>query len=253
VGTLCWRPVEGTFPVLDAVSKDRAVTDEFDGGPGRYSQAVLGHLAQVERMGALVLAAGASSRMGRPKALLDWGGESLLTHQLRLLGELPFADVLVLLGHDEAEISGGTPALPDAHVAYNSRHKDGRSSSVRLGAQILREMASILVVNVDQPLSRGLLGDLLGGAVENREAPILVPVFEGRRGHPVLIRRPIFGELALIEEESEGLKGIMHRSPDRRLPIDTTDSHSVLSLNTLSLYRTAIQSHFEDRSSDPNS
>ncbi|HJN38926.1 MAG TPA: nucleotidyltransferase family protein [Chloroflexota bacterium] len=221
------------------------------GGAGGYSEAVREHLARVERMGALVLAAGASSRMGSPKALLDWGGESLLAHQLRLLGELPFADVLVMLGHDEPEISGTTSELHDAHVAYNARHIAGRSSSIRFGAQILREIGSILIVNVDQPLSRGLLGDLLGGAVENREAPILVPAFEGRRGHPVLIRRPIFDELALIEEETEGLKGIMHRAPDRRLPILTLNDHSVLSLNTFSLYATAIQRYFGSQSSDP--
>jgi molybdenum cofactor cytidylyltransferase len=204
-------------------------------------------------MGALVLAAGASSRMGSPKALLDWGGESLLAHQLRLLGELPFANVLVMLGHDEAEISGTTSALHDAHVAYNPRPTVGRSSSIRFGAHILREMASILIVNVDQPLSRGLLGDLLGGAVENPAAPILVPVFEGRRGHPVLIRRPIFGELDRIGEESGGLKTIMRRTPDRRLPIVTIDCHSLISLNTTSQYRATIQDHFGGQSTDPNS
>ena len=247
------RTIGEGFPVSDATSDGRALTGDPGGDRAGYSRAILDHLAYVERMGALVLAAGTSTRMGSPKALLDWGGRSLLAHQLRLLGELPFADLLVMLGHDEAEISAAMPVLPDAHVAYNAHYPSGRSSSIRFGAQILGDMASILIVNVDQPLSRGLLGDLLGGAVKNPEAPILVPVFEGRRGHPVLIRRSLFGELSRIEEESEGLKGIMHRAPDRHIPIVTPDIYSLLSLNTRSQYTDAIQAHLGGQSDDPNS
>lgn len=216
---------------------------EAGGSDFEYPAAIRDHLERVEPTGALILAAGASSRMGRPKALLEWGERSLIEHQMALLSELPFADVLVMLGHDEAAITAATPALAGGHTAYNARHTEGRSSSIQFGGQILGDLAALLLVNVDQPLSRALLRDLLGGAVENPEAPILIPVHEGRRGHPVMLRRPIFPELAQIGEESAGLKATMHHSPQRCRLIETAESYSLISLNTNIQYVHAIQTH----------
>ena len=119
----------------------------------RYPDPVTRHLEGVERIGALLLAAGASSRMGSPKALLAWDGRPLIQHQLAILGQVQFASVVVVLGHDESAISAAIRPDPNLRLAYNPLHARGRSSSVRLGVHLLGELDAILIVNVDQPLS----------------------------------------------------------------------------------------------------
>ncbi len=119
----------------------------------RYPDPVIRHLEEVERIGALLLAAGASSRMGSPKALLPWHGRPLIQHQLAILSQVPFASVVVVLGHDEPDISSAIPPEPALRLTYNPLHASGRSSSIRLGAHLLGDLDAILMINVDQPLS----------------------------------------------------------------------------------------------------
>ncbi len=211
----------------------------------RYPDPVIRHLEEVERIGVLLLAAGASSRMGSAKALLPWDGRPLIQHQLAILSQIQFASVVVVLGHDEPAISAAVLRDPDLRLAYNPLHAGGRSSSIRLGAHLLGDLDAILIVNVDQPLSPLLLGDLLAGAAENAEPLILIPTHEGQRGHPVLIRRPVFRELAGLDEHSLGLKTVIRRNIERVRHVVTTDKYSVLSFSTLSEYERMIKDRFQ--------
>ena len=198
----------------------------------RYPDPVNRHLEEVERIGALLLAAGASSRMGSPKALLPWDGRPMIRHQLAILGQVDFASVVVVLGHDEPAISAAIRPDPDLRLAYNSLHASGRSSSIRLGAHLLGDLDAILLVNVDQPLSPLLLGDLLAGAADSPDPLILIPTHEGQRGHPVLIRQPVFRELAGLDEHSLGLKTVIRGNRERVKHVETADSYSVISFST---------------------
>ena len=149
-----WRP-----PPLMPPDNPEKSQPEFT-----YPEPVLRHLREVERIGVLLLAAGASRRMGTPKALLRWKGRPLIQHQLAALGRLPFASVVVVLGHDEPAIGAAIRPDPALRLAYNPRHPSGRSSSIRLGAHLLNDLDAILIVSVDQPLAPLLLSDLLAGA-----------------------------------------------------------------------------------------
>jgi molybdenum cofactor cytidylyltransferase len=210
----------------------------------RYPDPVTRHLEGVERIGALLLAAGASSRMGSPKALLAWDGRPLIQHQLAILGQVQFASVVVVLGHDESAISAAIRPDPNLRLAYNPLHARGRSSSVRLGVHLLGELDAILIVNVDQPLSPLLLSDLLAGAAENPEPLIVIPIYEGQRGHPVLIRQPLFRELANLDEHSLGLKMVIRRVKKRVKHVETTDAYSAISFSTPPEYEKAISGRF---------
>src|SRR5207253_7636130 len=94
---------------------------------------LLGLPTMTARRGALILAAGASSRMGTPKAMLPWGETTLLDSAIRTARGVSIEDIVVVLGpstrHLEVQLS--------AKVAFNPQPESGRSASIRLGAAVL--------------------------------------------------------------------------------------------------------------------
>ena len=109
---------------------------------------------------AIILAAGESSRMGRPKPLLPWVGATdgepslLIDYQVRELAAAGVDDIVVVLGHEAAELRPHVP--PEARVASNEAYREGRASSLRAGAAALPDDAGpIAVLGVDQALAVG--------------------------------------------------------------------------------------------------
>jgi molybdenum cofactor cytidylyltransferase len=202
---------------------------------------------------AILLAAGDSERMGTAKALLDWGGRPLLSHQIEALQESVVAECLVVLGR-EAErllpwvrppVVQPPAALPAARSGWkarpviNPRHAEGRSASIRAGlAALTGSPAAVLIAGVDQPLGAGLIDALIeaaaaegwGTAAPGR--PIIVPACRGRRGHPPLFSATLLPELREVREETEGLKAVIRREPGRVREMPWDDEAILLNLNT---------------------
>ncbi len=192
-------------------------------------------------MGAVLLTAGQSRRMGQPKGLLEWAGKPLLRHQVDVLLGSGVGEIAVVLGEGVDELA---PLVPDdrrVRTVWNARHAEGRSGSVVLGALALRDRDAVMFCNVDQPLSTSLVDDFLGGAAEVPDFPIAVAAFGGKRGHPVLIRRALFPEVTSISESSEGLKAVIRKDPTRVLtvPVDSPNAH--LGFNTRDEYENAVR------------
>lgn len=132
----------------------------------------------------IVLAAGGSTRMGRPKGLLELGGEPLLLHHLRVLGAA-CASVRVVLGRHHAEL---LPVLDDlAEVVDNPDWAEtGPRESLALALEHpepLPDRARVLVTPVDVPPAPAEVVAALLAA-----GPLAVPVFRGQRGHPVVVQ-----------------------------------------------------------------
>jgi len=156
---------------------------------------------------AILLAAGESTRMGRPKALLPWGDSMLIEWQIGELREAGVEDIVVVLGHDAQAI---LPAvLHEPHVVINEEYKQGRASSLRTGAAALPDSADpIVILNVDQPRPREVHERLLASHSES-SALITVPASDGKRGHPVIVAGSLLGELREASEERLGLHGVL--------------------------------------------
>jgi CTP:molybdopterin cytidylyltransferase MocA len=167
---------------------------------------------------AILLAAGESTRMQQPKALLPWGESTLIAWQIGELRAAGVDDVVVVLGHDAQAI---LPAVPDsARVVVNEGYKEGRASSLRVGASALADGADpIVILNVDQPRPREVHERLLASHRESG-ALITVPVSDGKRGHPVIVAGALLGELREASEERLGLHGVLeaHASEVREHP-----------------------------------
>jgi len=198
---------------------------------------------------AILLAAGESRRMGSPKALVDWRGRPLIAHQLDALHRSRIDECIVVLGNEAPRL---LPMVAPrfrpgwrARAVRNPRPEEGRSASIRVGlGALLGPPDAILVAAVDQPLETGLVDALLAAAagewggtapgLPRADAPrlILVPVFEGRRGHPPLFHGSLLPELLGVGEDSEGLRAVVRRRPERVLEIPWTSPVILLNLNT---------------------
>lgn len=177
----------------------------------------------------LILAAGMSTRMGTPKALLDWGGEPLLAYQVNQLKEAGCDEVIVVLGHQADLIHRRVRALP-CRVMLNPRYHSGRSGSLRIGVKAVnRDADTIVVVNVDQPCPASVIRSLL--EAHRPEAAATRPVHDGRHGHPVVVSGRLRAEMLAVTDAQEGLRDVLnaHAGEIQDVPFD---DRCLLDVNT---------------------
>ncbi len=193
---------------------------------------------------AILLAAGESTRMGQPKALLPWRGVTLIEYQVRQLSEADVGEIVVVLGHEADEIREhvrpSTGSGWGLRTVVNLLYQEGRATSLRAGAGALPDDAHpIIVLNVDQPRPAELLRTLLA-AHEAGASPITRPTFEGRHGHPPVLDGLLLAELRAVEEESLGLRGVMAVHASDVADIDLEDERALVSFNTPEEYAEAL-------------
>lgn len=184
----------------------------------------------------IVLAAGMSTRMGAPKALLPWDGQPLLAYQVQQLRDAGVDEVIVVLGDDADEIHRAI-RRSDCRVMLNARFQMGRAGSLRVGAKAVdRDADAIVIANVDQPRPAAFLRALL----EAHQPPALItrPVYQGRHGHPIVVAGELRGELLEADDDSQGLLAVVNRHRDRMAECPLDDL-TLLDINTPDAYEEA--------------
>lgn len=189
---------------------------------------------------AILLAAGASTRMGRPKALLDWRGCPLARWQADQLAEA--CDLVIpVLGANAAEIAAVLPERPSIRPILNRAWQRGRASSIRTAARRIPASAeTIIIASVDQPATAEIVRKLLDHLQQCPDAQIAVPRRDGRNGHPAAFRATLLPELRQVSERNQGLKAIRQRHADATTFLETDDPTVLLDLNTLTAYERAL-------------
>jgi molybdenum cofactor cytidylyltransferase len=146
----------------------------------------------------LVLAAGESSRMGRDKALLPYRGSTFLETIVAKLREAGIARITVVLGHHADEIRRAV-SLPGVEAVTNCNYLRGQTSSLQAGLAALgKPVEAVLLCLVDHPAFEPSTLSALIEAFTRTVAPVVIPTHGGRRGHPVLIARPLFEPLLAL-------------------------------------------------------
>lgn len=165
---------------------------------------------------ALVLAAGKSTRMGRPKALLPLqGGDTFLTRIVRTFADAGVDDVVVVVGHDANAIAGSFAERSDvvrARFVENPDYEQGQLSSLLAGLAVVDRpgVTAVLVTLVDVPLVSVATVRAVLDRYRETHAPIVRPVCGDQHGHPVLIDRRVFDELRRADPAT-GAKPIIRR------------------------------------------
>ena len=169
--------------------------------------------------------------MGRPKALLACRGTTFLGHLLRVTAHPAISIRRVVLGAAADEILHATALAPEV-VVVNQEWQKGQLSSIQAGLRSLPEGGTdgVLLCPVDHPLISPHLIDLLVKAFRSKDKPIVMPTWQGHRGHPVIFAAKLYPEL-LAAPADVGARAVVweHQSDLYELP--TGEEGVVLNLN----------------------
>ena len=193
-------------------------------------------------IGAVILSAGESSRMGRPKALLPINGQTFIEKIVGALKQTSVGKIIVVLGHSAAEMKPRIEHLP-VEILINSDYKLGQLSSLQVAVRNLEKTADcdgMLVHLVDNPYIDAKLVENMIDRFRATGKLIVVPLHGTRRGHPVLFSRKLFGEL-LAAPIDQGAKAVVNAHRDDTLEIDTEDVGITLDIDTPELYRQYVK------------
>jgi molybdenum cofactor cytidylyltransferase len=152
--------------------------------------------ARTESIASIILAAGASRRMGRPKMLLPYRSGTVLSSAVAPHLEAGAGPVIVVLGHraDEVRSAAALPADPRLTTVVNPDWAEGMASSIRRGLEECGEASAVLLALGDQPgVDAARVKALL--AAWGPDVRLVVPVHGERGSHPVLFARSLFPEL----------------------------------------------------------
>lgn len=165
-------------------------------------------------VGGILLAAGASTRLGQPKQLLGFQGKPLVRHVAEQALASRLADLHVVVGHRADEVRAALEGLA-VQVVENPAFQQGQSTSLRAGLVAFpRERKAAMVLLVDQPFVDPHLIDRLIGLYEESNALIVAPGHAGHRGNPVLFDHTILPELLTVVGDT-GAREIIARHRDR--------------------------------------
>jgi molybdenum cofactor cytidylyltransferase len=194
---------------------------------------------------AVVLAAGESSRMGRPKALLPIEGVRFIEKIVNALKSTRVGKTIIVLGHNAEEVRRKIADL-SVDVVINPDYKQGQLSSLMAAVRSIASSADagdadgILVHLVDHPyISPDLVNLMIERFYESKKL-IVIPRYRERRGHPVILSKLLFEEL-LATPLDQGAKAVVHAHSSETLEIVTDDEGVTIDIDTPEEYRRHVQ------------
>jgi len=193
------------------------------------------------RVTGIVLAAGTGSRMGRSKQLLPFRGTTILECTVDNALASVLQRVVVVLGH-QAEIVKPLLKDRDVTVVINPLYESGQSSSLKAGMRaVTEESDAILFLLGDQPLvTPATINSILNAYQMSPASPIVQPVFQGKRGNPVLFSRETFQRFTTLTED-HGARTLFGEYAGRILQVAVDDPYIHFDIDTEEDYRRLLQ------------
>ncbi len=152
---------------------------------------------------AIILAAGGSSRMGKPKQLLEIGGKTLVSIVIKNILASIIDEIIIVTQPDLPLIEDNE--YPEIKRIVNKDWQTGQSSSMKAGLNAVDEKTdAVMFFMADQPMvDEGIINRLIT-AFQETEKPIISPLYNGKKGAPVIFKRRLFDELNLIQGDRGG-------------------------------------------------
>ena len=181
------------------------------------------------------MSAGKSTRMGSPKALLDWQGIPLIQYQIQNLIDGGASQVIVVLGHNSKEISKFI-CSSKAKFLINDEYQEGKVTSILKGVSAVSGISSdIMILSVDQPRDHKIINHLIRSHSDSKSL-ISVPSNGFKSGHPIIFSYKLKSKLMEISESKKGLKALINEHRNSLNFVNFQNEMIFLDINTSQEY-----------------
>jgi molybdenum cofactor cytidylyltransferase len=184
----------------------------------------------------LILAAGASRRMGAPKALLEYKGQTFLERLLNCFAAA-CSSITVVLGYHADAIRSGVDLDRRATVVVNPEPERGMLSSWKWGLASMASADAVLVSPVDYPAIKSETVSAVIDAIDDWD--FAVPRHEGRHGHPICFRAAIIPEFLALPEDGQA-RDVVHRHRGSTVYVDVDDAGILRDVDDPAAYRALL-------------
>jgi molybdenum cofactor cytidylyltransferase len=194
-------------------------------------------------VGLIILAAGESSRMGKPKQLLPFQGQSLIQYMVQSGLTSRCFPVVVVLGANAPLIKLEISDLP-LFITENVHWQEGMGTSIRAGMDMLlsvyAEVEAVIIMLCDQPFVKATLLNRFVEEYQHTHTPLIASSYANTLGVPALFDRSLFPLLQNLRGQEGARKLIMHQSgvhsisfPEGQIDIDTPEDYLTFTTNSL--------------------
>lgn len=189
---------------------------------------------------AVILAAGESRRMGTPKALLPYRETTFIEHLLEITRHSRIAATRIVLGAHLDQIRAKLPG--EASIVANPDWRQGQLSSIQAAIRTIPtdETAGLVLCPVDHPLFSPILIAQLIDAFDSTGQLVVLPVYRGRRGHPVIFAASLYPEL-LVASPAIGAREVVWAHAAQLHEVPTEEEGVVLNINDPETLRRALE------------
>ena len=188
----------------------------------------------------IILAAGESKRMGSPKALLEIHYKTFLEHLVSILEKAGLEKIVVVLGHDSEKIISSHKNL-NVDFIINADYIKGQLSSIQTAIKNIHgEVDAIIVCPIDRPLvSSGLIQNLKSEFIKTN-SPIVIPIYDAKRGHPIIFSSSLFPELMRAPIDV-GARAVVWAHHNEVAEVPTNEEGILINIDTPELYEKYIR------------
>jgi molybdenum cofactor cytidylyltransferase len=187
---------------------------------------------------ALLLAAGESRRMGQIKQVMPFGDTTLLEASLQNLLASRVTEIIAVLGFEAERVKASMTIGPTVRIVINPSYREGIGTSIRCGlGSVSADASGLLIALADQPLIPPQVIDLLITRFTQSRHGIILPVYAGRRGHPVLFALPRYRRDLLKLTGDTGGRQIVGDNPDDVLEVEVPSEGILADIDNRADYR----------------
>lgn len=189
---------------------------------------------------AILLAAGESKRMGKPKLLLPLGSSTILGKTVDNLLSSNVDEVILVLGTEAQEMKKAIAGKP-VKVVFNPNYRQGMSTSLIAGLkQVSTRAQRVMIALSDQPLIEKKTYNRLIQESFNSGKGIIVPIYQAKRGNPIIFTINYKDELLSLKGDVGG-REILNKHPNDVLEVAVDSESVIININTMDEYYASLK------------